>query len=341
MGKKNITIKDIARLTGYSIATVSRTINRGYGVRPETKNKILKIVEKYNYAPNVYAQGLVKGEVKNIGLIFPYNEDMLLDLYLTEITSYIEQEVINAGYDFTLYFPHFEYSSRLEDQYLGLFNSRKISGLIIGGVQINDESVKPLIKGGYPFVLIGSYLNYLKYNYIDVDHRTAVKEAVTYLIKKGIKKIMYIGSSLLFSTPIEKFEGYKQALKKHRIKVDQRLVFHTIDRYQNAYNLCVELIKEKALPEAFFCEHDMLAWGIINALLRHNIKIPRDVSVIGYNDIKIAQNIYPSLSTVKLPIEQIAQEAVKSLLHNIISKKEKYVKGKILKASLIIRESSI
>ncbi len=340
MKKSSITIKDIAKLSGYSIATVSRTVNQKPGVKPETKQKVLKIIEQYNYTPNIYAQGLVKGEVKNIGLIFPYNEDMLLDLYLTEITSFIENYVIQSGYDFTLYFPHSELTSKLEDQYLNLFKSKKISGLIIGGVQINDESVKPLANEGLPFILIGSYLNYLKYNFIDVDHRNAVKEAISYLISKGLKKIMYVGSSLLFSTPIEKYEGYKDALRQNDLKLSQRLVFHNIDRYSNAYSLCKELIEDNSLPDAFFCEHDMLAWGVINALLEHNIKIPDKVSVIGYNDINIAKYIYPHLSTVRLPVDKIAENAVKSLISLIVGKK-KYVKSVMLKSKLIIRESSI
>ena len=338
--KKDVTIKDIARIAGVSVATISRAINNRKGVRPETKEKVLKVVQRYNYFPNIYAQVLVKQKVKNIGLIFPYNLDMLMDMYLTELTSHIEDETLKYGYDFTLYFPHSTLPSEIENQYLELFRSKKVGGLLIGGVQVDDKTVRLLINEGYPFFIIGSHLNYLNYNFVDVDHKSAVEEAVSYLAEKGLKKIAYIGTPLSFSTPIEKFLGYKSALAKYNIELDTKIIFHNINSYIEAFNLCWRMITEKNVPQAFFCENDMLAWGIINSLLKAKIRIPEDVSIIGYNDTEFSNKIYPALTTIHLPIEQIAFEAVKSIIF-LIEKKVNTVEPKILKASLVLRETTI
>lgn len=338
--KNEITIKDIAKLCNVSIATVSRAVNNKYGVKRETKEKVLKIVEKYNYVPNIYARALVKREIKNIGLIFPYNLDMLLDLYLTELTSYIEDEAMKAGYDFTLYFPHSEIPSEIEDQYVELFKAQKVGGLLIGGVQVDDKTVKPLLNEGYPFILIGAHLNYLKYNYVDVNHKDAVDKAVSYLISKGLKRIAYIGSPLLFSPPIEKFWGYKVALKRNEIEMENNIVFHNIVNYYEAFSVCEQFIKSGNLPQAFFCENDMLAMGVLNALLKYNIKVPEQVSVIGYNDITISDKIYPALSTVRLPMREIASTAVKNLI-TLIETEKKYIEPVILQSELVLRATTI
>ncbi len=337
---KNITIKDIAREAGVSVATVSRVINSKEVVDKNTRKKVLKIIHKYNYFPNFYARALVSKSKNSIGLIFPYNENMLSDLYLTEITYFIEKEVIKRGYDFSLFFSHYNTIEDIENQYLNLFNSGKIQALIIGGVQLRDESVKPLIKDNYPFVLIGSYLGYLKYNYVDVDHRKAVKNTVLYFLEKQKRKIYYFGSSPLFSSAVDKINGFKDAMAEYNLKGVDKYIFLNISWYDEAFNLVTNLIKENNLPEVIFCDHDMSALGALNALLRNNIKVPEEISVVGYNDIKIDRFIYPSLSTIKLPIDEIAKNAV-TMLIKLIEGKRKKLKGKILEGKFIKRESSI
>ncbi len=337
---KNITIKDIAREAGVSVATVSRVINNKDIVEKSTKKKVLEIIAKYNYTPNVYAKALVSKQKKNIGLIFPYNENMLEDLYLTEITYYMEKNVIDFGYDFSLFFSHNDDISDIEKQYINLFNSGKVDGLIIGGVQLKDESLKPLIERHLPFVLIGSTPAYLKNNFVDVEHKTIVKNTVRRFFKKGMSRIMYFGSSLLFSAAVDKLNGFKDALLEKGIKNVDDFIFLNIRSYIDAYELVEELIEDKRIPDMFFCDHDMIAWGVINALLYNNIRVPDDVSVVGYNDIKIAKFFYPSLSTIKLPIDRMAEYTVESLI-KIIRGENKTIKKKIFSGEFVKRWSSL
>ncbi len=167
---KTLTIKDIAKIADVSTATVSRIINKSDLVKEKTRNRVLKIIQKYNFSPNISAKNLVKRETKNIGLIFPYNKDMLKDLYLTEIAANIEKNITESGYDFTLYFYHQDNYQKLERFYLDLFFSGKICGLIIGGIPINDKSLESLIKFKKPIIVIGSRLDKYNVNYVDVNH---------------------------------------------------------------------------------------------------------------------------------------------------------------------------
>ncbi len=339
--EKNITIKDIAREAGVSVATVSRVVNNKNIVERETKERVLKIIGKYNFTPNIFAKGLVSKSRKNIGLIFPYNENMLDDLYLTEITYYIEKNIIEYGYDFSLFFTHNENIEELGNQYLNLFNSGKVDGLIIGGVQLKDDSLKPLISKELPFFLIGSSPSYLHYNFVDVDHKNAVKETILSFYKnKKMRKIIYFGSSPLFSATVDKLYGFKDAIAEHGIRNVEKFIFSNINSYRDAYELVEDLINQKKLPELFFCDHDMIAWGVINALLYNNIKVPDDISVVGYNDIKIAKLFYPSLSTIRLPIEDMAKYTVASII-KLMTKKNKLIKKKIFQGKFVKRWSSM
>ncbi len=336
---KTLTIKDIAKIAGVSTATVSRVLNERPGVKKETRREVLKIIKKYNYTPSIFARALVKKQMKNIGLIFPYNKDMLLDLYLTELTGLIKAEITKIKYDFTLYFPGDYNEENLYNEYVNFFNSRQILGLLIGGVKLKDESILRLARTSFPFVLIGATVSKLKKNSVDINHRKAVKYAINRIIKKGIRKISYIGGTFLFSSSVEKFKGYEEALKENNILLDKRIIFHGAGDYNQACSIVKKLASEKIFPDAFFCENDMLAWGVLNALHQLKIKIPENVSVIGYNDIKIAKFFYPPLSTISIPKEKLASRAVKMLL-KIIETGESQP-NILLEAEFVKRESSV
>ena len=335
---KTLTIKDIAKIANISTATISRIINNSSLVKKETRERVMKIIRKHNFSPNIAAKNLVKRQTKNIGLLFPYNEDMLSDLYLTEIAANIEKTVAESGYDFTLYFHHKDIDMALGQYYLDFFLSGKICGLIIGGVQINDRSLEALIKYKKPIVVIGSTLRNYNVNYVDANHKDAVKKAIRYFIKQNKKRIVYMGSSLMFSACVDKFSGYKEALRDHNIKLNNDYVFHNVLNYEQAYKICESIIRNDKLPEAIFCDQDILAWGVINCMLDNRIKSPDQIPVVGYNNIKISKYIYPFLSTIKLPIESMAKAAVDILIDDIKNPEKKEQK-KVFDAELVIRNS--
>jgi len=335
---KTITIKDIAKMANVSTATVSRIVNNSELVKEKTRKRVLKIIHKYNFTPNISAKNLVKGHTKNIGLIFPYNQDMLKDLYLTEIAANIEKYIIEANYDFTLFFYHEEDYKNLEQYYLDLFFSGKVCGLVIGGIPINDQSLNSLVKFKFPFIVIGSRVENNNVSFVDVNHKLAVQNAIEYFISQKKNKIIYIGSSLNFSSCIDKFEGYKSTLKKHNIEYNKKNVFHNIYTHEQAYHICQSFIKKNTLPDAIFCDHDILSWGVINCLLNSKLPNWKKISVMGYNDISISKYIYPSLSTIKLPVPKMAKTAI-DILISYIKNPDKKSEQKIFNAELVIRQA--
>lgn len=333
---KNLTIRDIARLAGVSIATVSRVLNKFPRIKPATKERILKVIGEKGYRPNPLARGLSAGRTNNVGFV-------LIDIsnpFYSPIIRAIENRVEREGYH--LFLCNTEHSSQKESRYINTLVENKISGLIISPLQRKWDYLKLLKARKIPFVLICASARD-KCDCIDVDNVDGAYNAVNHLINLGHKKIAYIGRGLLHAHPAsQRLRGYKKALADSGIPFNENLVVSTITdqgKIEEGYQTTSKLIALKEKPTAIFAFNDLIAIGCMKALKENGVRVPEDMAVVGFDDIEIAPFLEIPLTTVRIPQYEIGKTAAMILFEKINGSNEEKCRRICFKPELIIRGS--
>ena len=333
VNKLKVTIKDIAREAGVSVTTVSRVINNKPDVSDKTKEKVLKIIDEFNYNPNSVARGLVMQKTHTIGLIIPD----ISNPFFPDIAKAIEDKAQKLGYSVIL----FNTDNHLEREKKGvdLFKSKQVDGLVVSLSLGNENILKDLKKRNYPVVQIDrAVLNHL-YPLISIDNKKSAYEIVQFLIKKGHKKIAHITGDLNTTTARDRLAGYKKALHDFDIEIDEELIIEGDYSKKAGLEGAKKLLKIKISPTAVFTANDLTAAGVYNAVFAEGLKIPEDRAVAGHDDIDLASLLRPALTTMSQPKYSIGERAVTVLMKMINSDRELKIDDQILSTNLIIRES--
>ncbi len=333
VNKLKVTIKDIAREAGVSVTTVSRVINNKPDVSDKTKEKVLKIIDEFNYNPNSVARGLVMQKTHTIGLIIPD----ISNPFFPDIAKAIEDKAQKLGYSVIL----FNTDNHLEREKKGvdLFKSKQVDGLVVSLSLGNEDILKDLKKRNYPVVQIDrAVLNHL-YPLISIDNKKSAYEIVQFLIKKGHKKIAHITGDLNTTTARDRLAGYKKALHDFDIEIDEELIIEGDYSKKAGLEGAEKLLKLKNPPTAVFAANDLTAAGVYNAVFAEGLNIPEDIAVAGHDDIDLASLLRPALTTMSQPKYSIGERAVTVLMKMINSDRELKIDDQILSTNLIIRES--
>ncbi len=329
-----VTIKDVAKRAGVSISTVSRVINNSKPVSNEIRQKVLKIIEETGYAPNPVARSLVMKKSQLIGVVVPD----ISNFFIGEILSGIEEIGKMYGYDILLCSTYGDLSQEI--RYLNLLRAKQVEGIVLMTWNLQEDLVNCISNMDIPVVLINRNTSKLLIPSVSIDNFKAAYEMTCYLIKNGHQKIAFIRSNLDDDTfGLEQYQGYKQALDEHGIKMDEKLVKYGSFKLEKGYEIVNEFIHEKNLPTAIFATSDATAIGALNCLLDKGYRVPEDVSVVGFNDIKLASIIRPNLTTIHQPIYDIGAVAIRIIIKKI-NKEELGSDIVILPHELIERESS-
>jgi len=330
---KYVTIEDIARIAGVSVNTVSRALNNKPNVREETKKKILKIAEELGYVKNIAASSLRKKISKTIGVIL---EDSSNPFY-AEVLKGIEYAARKQGYQLMLMNTERVYEN--EEKAIFAFLQRRVDGLIIAPVQTEDDDIKKLVRMNFPVVILGRHFEGTKVDEIHSDEVKGGYLATKHLLERGKKMPIMINSYLFRSAARMRLEGYKKALAEYGIRFDENMVITTDIDVEDGYEALLEAVKNKITFDSVFCYNDMMAFGVIKALEELKFEIPKDVAVVGYDDIVFSSYINPPLTTVRIKKFEMGYEAF-TMLMNKITGKRKRAKRKILDVELIVRESA-
>ena len=329
-----VTIKDVARKAGVSISTVSRVINNSKPVSNEIRQNVLRIIEETNYFPNPVARSLVMKKSQLIGVIVPD----ISNFFIGEILSGIEEIGKMYGYDILLCNTYGDLEQEI--RYLSLLKAKQVEGILLMTWKMEDKLVDYISHIEVPMVLINRNAADLAIPSVSIDNYGATYEMVKYLIDCGHKKIAMIRNNIdNDSFSLNQFKGYKNALEDHGIEVDDRLVQDGGYKLENSYGIVQNLIEEKLLPTAIFATSDLMAIDAINCLLDHGYKVPDDVSVVGFNDVKLASIYRPNLTTIHQPIYDIGAVAIRMIIKKI-GHEELDNDIVILPHELIIRNSS-
>lgn len=331
-----ITITDVARIANVSKASVSAVLNNKPTVSPKTREKILKVIKKLNYRPNEVARSLSSRKTKSIGLVIKEIDNP----YFARVMKGVFDVCCEQG--FTVLLGSSELSPAQEFQSIETLTLQRVDGLIISplqGLDSNFTYLADLIHDGYPLVMLGTVKNYTT-NIVDVNNVSAAYQAVSYLIRLGHTGIAYFSGPAYSAHSFDRFEGYQHALIDHKIPIRKDYIFEVGSYIANGYQAGKNFFSNQSIiPSAVFCYNDLVAIGLIDALIELGIKVPEQVSVIGFDDIDICASVKIPLTTIHVPAYEIGRKASDLLIRQIQNSNQSDNEKIILETKLIERNS--
>lgn len=328
-------LKDVAKLAGVSTATVSRVLNGTDVVNEETKRRVHDAIKELDYQPSRVAQRLRNqlGSSKLIGLLLP---DIQNPFY-TEVIQGVESTAYSNNYSVIIC--NFSQDEKKEREYLDILKSENIDGLIVAPVNDHDHKVTELVKSGMPIVCVDRSLSTVDVDQVVVDNFNGALEAVSYLLNSGHTKIAHIGGIFNISTTQQRYNGYIQAFVKKGLKADDSLVRFGDSKYESGCKIAGEMLDGKNPPTALFTGNNLITLGALEAIHERGLRIPEDISIIGFDDMYWAKSLNPPLSSVRQPGQEIGKRATELLFQRIEDQSRPKVRL-TLKTELIIRKST-
>jgi len=336
---RRVTSQDVANLAGVSRTTVSFVLNNvhRFSIRPETAEKVRLAARQLGYYPNASAKALASNQTKNIGLIISRAPQYIAsDPFLPEILSGLLDALKQNSQGLLLEWV--EPGQQLET-YLELTRAHHIDGMILMTPRTDDTGIKALEEADIPVVVMG-YIPDSSLHSVDVDNLGAAQEAVEYLIRLGHRQIACITNAALpFTSAVQRLNGYRRALETAGIPYDPALVREGDFETKSGYKQMKSLLDSGKKFSAAFVASDNVALGAYYALHEAGLSIPDDVSVIGFDDIPLSSFISPTLTTVRMPAREIAQDSCYLLMRLM---KRDFPESRMisLPTKLIIRDST-
>jgi len=331
---KKLTMKEIASIAMVSPKTVSRVINHEKYVKKETEEKIKEVIDKYRYTPNFFASGLRTGRSNTFGLIIGGIENLYYAYLSNEIISYSEAH----GYNVIILCNN-NYDDKQCVKNVDMLLARNIDALIVCSVQLNDESIKLLNNNNIPFIQFSCPLNLENINFITADDYYGGILAAEHVIKLGHKKIFYLRMAEVFSAN-ERLRAFKNTMKKNNISCTKNNISKPLYHPKEAYDETLRMIKSKKGYTAIIAANDTLAISAIEAISDAGLKIPDDISIIGYDNLDITKVLKVPLTTVNSPQKLFGNIAVKRLIEMLDNSKNSDLPIRtIVKPELIVRDS--
>ncbi len=327
------TIKDVAKLAGVSVSTVSRALSGRTFVEEETKQKVLEAVQELNYKPNIIAKGLREGKFCTIALIVPD----INSLFYPALMKNIEKEAAEKGYSLILC--NTNNSVEKEKQAVEMLSSRGVAGIICMSVEDDIRNLLTFQKEtNIPVVLINR-CSEGNLGTVSIDDEHGGYLMTKLLLEKGHRKIAGMFGSFEKRRFRERYNGCKRAMEEFGITDYKRYFVYDVDTIDEACQRTIEILKRKERPTAFFATIDMMTIGIYSGISQCNLQIPNDISVVGFDDIFVTKHMIPPLTTYHAPIEELAGKAVEMLVNQIENNgiaNEIIVQGKVKERQSVI-----
>lgn len=335
MKKAHITIKDIAKALNISASTVSRALNNNLDISSETRRIVQDYAKIHKYKPNSLAMILRTNQSNIIGVIVPE----LANHFFSSVLSGIE--TIAEDHDY-----HVIVCQSMEDFSKEVRNVQTLIKARVSGVLISQskttttyEHFNELIDNDIPVVFFDRICTGIDTGKVVVDDYTGTYNAVEYLIKTGCKRIAFFGAPAHLEITKNRKNGYLDALRKHRLLIEEELI-HIADTKQLGYEKAKEILGLDVRPDGFMSMNDYTASGILLAAKELKLRIPEDISICGFSNSYIAQDTDPMLTTVDQHPRKVGEEAMGLLFEKINNPESKQRKNKIIKTSLIVRQTT-
>jgi len=335
--RMKLTIRKIAELANVSKSTVSRALNDNKEISQDTKDKILSIVQNYGYEPNFNARNLATKRTRTVGIVIPHSPKYLFrNPFLTNVLLGISEVLSQNGYNMFISFEkEFDYSVMVKNG--------KVDGIIFLMIRYHNKWIDQLAEGSIPFVCIGEHHLKEKVNYIDSYDTIGIFKAVEYLVKLGHRDIAYLGGNQEFCSGINRFKGYKQGMEYFSLELkDEWIISSSVNLEEDGRRIMEGLLQKRNLPSAIVAFNDLIAIGCMQVAKQRGMDIPKDISIIGFDNIHYCSVVSPTLTTINNLSYEKGLMAAEWLI-DIVEGKEnsKYKTPYLLPTELVERESCI
>jgi DNA-binding LacI/PurR family transcriptional regulator len=326
-----VSIKDIARKARVSHSTVSRALRDSPMVNPATRELIQKIAAEQGYTVSAVARSLVTRRTSTIGVVVT----SIADPFVGEVVSGIEECAIGRGYSVILATCHAEPERELR-AVRGL-RERRVDGILVTASRVGALYLPLLAEMNVPIVLINNqHPGAFGFN-VTIDNLDGARQATAHLAALGHRRIAYIGDRCGFQSDTERFDGYRQALDAAGIPFDPLLVAHGDGGPESGDLAMQQLLAYPEIPTAVFCYNDMEAFGALRAVRARGLRVPADLSLVGFDDLSLASYIDPPLTTVHQPKQEMGRQAAETLLELLAGGKPASI---VKPCALIVRQST-
>ncbi|MGI6580373.1 MAG: LacI family DNA-binding transcriptional regulator [Saccharofermentanales bacterium] len=332
--KKSVSLKKLSEITGYSVATISRVINKKGKYSVETEKKVLKAIKEYNYVPNVIARSLRTNHSPTIGIIVPD----ITNEFFSRITLAVQLKLLSHG--FTAIVCNTNENKNLEERYMQMLQSQNISGIIyICCKQLYDGNYNSTVPKVYidrkPTILTQGESPII----VQSDNYEGGRLAVRELINSGCKNIISIMDKRDLSSKISRQAGIIDELKAHDMEAQIYYTNHVT--YKGIYSVIKKILDNNDLSfDGIFCYNDIGAMSVVKALSKRNIKIPESVKIMGFDGISCTKYCTPSISTIRQPMEKMGKYAAQIILR-LINREKIEEREYNLPVKLIKRQSTM
>lgn len=332
VAKRPITIQDIADKANVSISTVSRVLNGNKKVGEGYKTAVLQAIEELNYQPNFFAQGLAGGASRTIGVITHNVGSPVYDTILKGILQSL------PPLNYAPLFADGQWQAEREAQAIHTLIAKRVDGLIVVGGAMPDEQFVQLSQQ-IPLILVARTVEALKSNCIYLDNFKAAYDATSYLIELGHTRIAHVAGISTHQDAIERQAGYEQALRNAGLPVDPALIVAGDFRRKSGVTAVETLIERGVQFTAVFSANDQLAFGVRLALFHKGLRVPEDVSLIGFDDQSDSAFMIPPLTTVRQPSFEMGKASACAIVSCLQADDSPHFQNQF-HGELIVREST-
>lgn len=333
------TIKDVAALAGVSFTTVSHVLNDTRPVSADARRRVLAAVEEIGYLPSAVARSLRKSETKIVGVLVPNVQNP----FFAELVCGVEECCRLAG--FSVFLCNSDNDPKRQQQYMRTLLEKRVDGLLLSSAGDDDSLARIFKLASVPSVTVDRLVPGARADRVSVHNQQGAYNAVQHLLELGHRRIACISGPAEFEVTRERIEGWRRALLEQGITPDESLVIESDFSSPGGYETARRLLRAQAeAPGAepvtgIFASNDMMAIGVLRAAAELGVKVPHELSVVGFDDVELSRYVFPALTTVGCSIKQLGHEAGRVLIERIENPGAQ-LKDVLLTPRLVVREST-
>ncbi|PWK16320.1 LacI family DNA-binding transcriptional regulator [Tumebacillus permanentifrigoris] len=333
----NPTIKDVAKAAGVSITTVSRVLNQYSDVNPKTRAKVLKVVEQLGYKPNSVARSLVMNRTNTVGLVVSdLSRSRNGHHFMFEVLCGINDRVQELGYDLVLFST--STTAQKKTPYMDFVRQRRVDGVLMMGIRLDDPYTHEVVAASVPSVLIDVPLTSQTCSYVSTDNIAGARMAIEHLLELGHSRIGFVNGHAQAAVSQERLQGYRMALEAGGIAYDPQLVYYGNFEQEDGAIGTAELRSRFDDLTAVFFASDLMALGALKYVQNLGLRVPENLSIVGFDDIELAALMQPMITTVRQKRYEMGRSAAESLIR--ILEQQEQGRGIILPPELVVRETT-
>jgi len=326
------TIYEVSKLAGVSLATVSRVMNKNTRVSDKTRDKVLEAMEQLGYRPNTIAQSLASNRSNSIGVLV----SELHGPFFGQMMAGIESEIRAAGKHVIITTGHSEIEK--EKDGIEFLISRNCDAIIVHAEAVSDEYLTELNKKDTPVYLMSRHVPAMSEQCVSLNNEMGGYLATKHIIEQGHKNIAYITGPQFKADASDRLTGHKRALQEYGIHFNEQLYFEGDFKESCGNDGLKQFINTKLPFDALVCANDEIASGAMKYAREHGFKLPEDLSIIGFDNVIFASYLYPKLTTIDNPVNEMGKMAAKLVLKNVYQNKAFEIQH-IFEPNLVVRDS--